>query len=133
MKTSHEDQLKRSLERYGEALSAGDLSGISGCWEIPALVLSDGGTIPVSSRDEIEGFFAQAIEFYRAQGLVMTRPQLEGTVRLSETLTSVDVRWVAFDQSGREASSERSHYILRLGDDGQQRIQVALTITLQSG
>jgi hypothetical protein len=35
----------------------------------------------------------------------------------------------SFDEAGAERSSERSHYILRLGDDGQRRIQVALTMT----
>lgn len=123
------DPLERSLERYGEALSTRDLSGISSCWEIPALVLSDVGAIPVSNRGEIESFFAQAIEAYRSQGLVATRPQIEGTARLSETLASVDVLWFAFDQSGAETSTERSHYILRRGEDGQWRIQVALTTT----
>jgi hypothetical protein len=48
---------------------------------------------------------------------------------LSETLAAVDVRWPAFDASGQEKSSERSHYILRLGTDGQAYIRVALTRT----
>jgi hypothetical protein len=55
-------------------------------------VISDDGTVPVTDRGQLEGFFAQAIEAYNA-------------------------------------TSERSHYILRLGDDGQHRIQAALTMT----
>jgi hypothetical protein len=47
-------------------------------------------------------------------------------------LTAVDVRWPAFDEAGEEKVSERSHYILRLGDDGNHRIQVALTMTAES-
>jgi hypothetical protein len=39
------------------------------------------------------------------------------------------VRWPAFDAAGTERASERSHYILRLGYDGQPRIRVALTRT----
>jgi hypothetical protein len=58
-----------------------------------------------------------------------TSPELERVEILSETLVSVDVRWPAFDSSGKEKSSERSHYILQLGGDGGPQIRVALTRT----
>jgi hypothetical protein len=125
----NEDQIKRFLERYGQALSAGDLAGIAGCWAVPSLVLSDQGAIPVVDSAEVERFFAQAVEAYHSQGLVATRPELERTERLTEQLTAVDVRWLSFDEAGEEQSSERSHYILWLAEDGQPRIRVALTRT----
>jgi hypothetical protein len=126
----NEDKIRRLLERLGTALSTGDLAGISNCWEVPALVLSDEGAIAVAATGEIEAFFAQAAEWYRSQGLVSTRPELERVEMLSEKLASVDVRWLAFDSSGQEKSSERSHYMLQLGKDGQAHIRVALTRTL---
>lgn len=129
--TMDEDQIRQFLERYGQAMSAGDLPGISNCWEVPALVLSDEGAIPVAEAGEIERFFTQAVDWYRSQGLTATRPQLERAERLSERLTSVDVRWSAIDALGAEKSSERSRYILRLGEDGQHRIRVALTKSLR--
>jgi hypothetical protein len=36
-----EEHLRRFLVRYAEALSAGDLKAISGCYAVPSLVLSD--------------------------------------------------------------------------------------------
>jgi hypothetical protein len=125
----NESQIKQFLERYGTAVSAGDLSGIANSWEVPALVLSDEGAVPVSDRSEIEGFFAQAMEAYRSQGLISTRPEIEHIEPLSEKLASVDVRWPAFGPAGQEKSSERSHYLLQLGQDGQLCIRVALTRT----
>lgn len=123
------EQIERSLERIGEAISARDPAAVADCWEVPALVISDEGTIPVTDRAQIEGFFAQAIEAYNAQGLVATRPELQQAVALTGRLTAVDVRWPSFDEAGVERSTERSHYILRLGDDGRHRVQVALTVT----
>jgi hypothetical protein len=55
-------------------------------------VISDDGTVPVTDRGQLEGFFAQAIEAYNAQGLVATTPELEQAVALTERLTTVDVR-----------------------------------------
>jgi hypothetical protein len=125
----NEEQIRRCLDRIGQALSAGDLRGIADCWEVPALVLSDEGAITITEASEIESFFTRAVEWYRSQGLMATRPELERVEPLSEKLTAVDVRWPTFDAAGTEKASERSHYILRLGEDGQQRIQVALTRT----
>jgi hypothetical protein len=88
-------------------------------WAIPALVLSDEGALPVSDVAEVEAFFAQAAEFYRSQGLVATKPELERVVELTDRLMAVDVRWPTFDETGAEKASERSHYILRRGEYGQ--------------
>jgi hypothetical protein len=125
--TMNEDQIKRFLERYGQAISAANLMEIASCWEVPALVLSDQGAIGVSDAAEIERFFAQTQESYRSQGLVATKPKLERAENLGEKLASVDVWWSTLDAAGVERASERSHYILRLGDDGAPRIRVALT------
>jgi hypothetical protein len=89
-----------------------DLSAVAGCWDLPALVLSDEGAISISDVDEIKQFLAHAAEGYRAQGLVATRPQLERVEQLTDRLTAVDVRWPTFNAAGAEQSSERSHYML---------------------
>jgi hypothetical protein len=123
-----EDQIQELLERLGKALSTGEVSTIPHCWEVPALVLHDEGAVAVSSAGEIEGFFTKATEWYHSRGLVATRPEVERIEALSERLAAVDVRWPAFDKAGVERASERSHYILQLGKDGQPRIRVAMTL-----
>jgi hypothetical protein len=127
VKAVNQDQINTSLQRYGQALSAGDLAGIASCWEVPALVLADDGAVAVSDTSQLRSFFAQVIGWYRSRGLLATRPELERAVALTERLTLVEVRWPSFDQAGIQQSSERSHYILRLGNDGQHRIQAAVT------
>jgi len=125
-----DNKILRFLEAYGAAISAGDITVVSNSWTVPALVLSDQGALAVSDASEIQAFFAQGIEYYRTQGLISTKPELERVEMLSETLVSVDVRWPAYDSFGIEKSSERSHYILQLGGDGQPQIRVALTRTV---
>ena len=116
------------MERYGRALSEGDLVAITDSWEPPALVLADEATMPVDEAGEVQAFFSQAVEWYRAQGLMATRPTLGRVQRLGERLTAVDVAWSAVDADGVEKARERSHYILRRGADNRYRIKVALTV-----
>lgn len=125
-----EEKIVSMLERYGTAVSSGDVPGIVNCWEVPALVLSDEGALAVSEARAIEEFFSQAMGWYQSQGMISTRPELKRADRLSDRLASVDVRWPAFDSSGNEVFSEVSHYILSLGKDEQIRVRVALTRTM---
>ena len=121
-----DEHLRRFLVRYGEALSAGDLKAISGCYAVPSLVLSDTGSVPIASREEIEAAFDGAAERYRAQGLVAVRPTLVASEALSERLVSVDVRWDYLDEQGRSAQQNGYRYVLRLEDESSPKIQVVI-------
>jgi hypothetical protein len=76
--------------------------------------------------DEVEAFFARAIDWYRARGEVSTRPEIEEIEDLDARISSVDVRWPGYDATGAERSSERSRYLIRLDDRGRPRIRVAI-------
>jgi hypothetical protein len=117
------------LERYGRAITSGDLDAAAACWAVPALVLADEGAVLVESREEVGAFFARALAAYRSEGLVETRPEIDRVEPLSDRLVSVDVRWPAFDAAGAERASERSRYVVRLDADGGPQIQVAVTLT----
>jgi hypothetical protein len=121
-----DEHLRRFLVGYGEALSAGDLKAISGCYTVPSLVLSDEGSVPIASREEIEAAFDGAAERYRAQGLVAVRPTLLASEALSERLVSVDVRWDYLDEQGRSAQQNGYRYVLRLEDEASPKIQVVI-------
>lgn len=118
------------LEGYGQALSTGNLPGIVNCWEVPALVLSDQGARAVIETAEIEQFFAGAVEWYHAQGVVATKPSLVEIKKLSERLVFVDTRWSVIDATGEERPGEHSNYILSISDDGQPRIRVAIALAV---
>jgi hypothetical protein len=109
-----DEHLRRFLVRYGEALSAGDLKAISGCYTLPCLVLSDEGSVPIAAREEIEAAFEGAAERYRAQGLVDLRPTVVTSEALSERLVWVEVRWDYLDEQGRSVQQNGYRYVLRL-------------------
>jgi ketosteroid isomerase-like protein len=123
-----DERLRRFFARYGEALAAGDLKAVSGCYAVPALVLSDAGSVPVAAREEIEAAFDGAAERYRAQGLVDLRPTLVASEVLGERLVSADVRWDYLDEQGRSAQQNGYRYVLRLEHETEPRIQVVIEI-----
>jgi hypothetical protein len=120
-------QVLELVERIGAALSAGDAKTLAGLWDLPALLLADQGARPVTAREEVEAFFERAIADYRSRGIFGTRGELNGFEPLSERLAWADITWPNLDEEGTAAGGERSFYLVRLGEDGQARIQVAMS------
>lgn len=119
--------LEAFIESYGKALSSGEVEVIADSWELPSLVLSDKGTTVVNTKEDVMAFFEKAGASYKAQGRTSTIGEIIGRENLTKNLVAVDVRWPSFDDQGRAKAVEMSHYVLRVGEDGKPRIQVALT------
>src|SRR5262245_33477253 len=124
-----EGEIKKFLEALGNALTAGDLDAVSKCWDIPAILLSDQGSVVINSPSQIRRSFSHAVQWYRSQGIVSTKPEIQKLEQLTEGLCAVDVRWPAFDAAGVEKSSERSRYIIKVTSSDQPCICVALSRT----
>ncbi len=119
--------LERFIDAYGNAISSVDLKIVADSWEIPALVLSDQGTIAVNSKEEVMDYFEKAAVSYRSQGRTSTIGEIISKEYLTKDILAIDVRWPSFDDQGKAMAVEMSHYLLRIGDDDKPRIQVALT------
>ncbi|MGH3090337.1 MAG: VOC family protein [Rubrobacteraceae bacterium] len=120
------ESLRNFFVRYGEALAGGDLPGISRCYEVPALVMSDEGSIPVASREEIEAAFDGAAERHRSRGLVAARPEIISSEEITARISSVDVGWDYLDEQGNSAEQDGYRYIVRLDHGDEPMIQTVI-------
>jgi ketosteroid isomerase-like protein len=130
MDTTRHAEISAFLDRYAAALAAGDLPGIAACYAVPAMVVGDAATIPVTEPAQVEAAFAGAADAYRAQGLVGIRPELRGVDPLTATLTLVDVGWSYLDEGGAARRHSSYRYLLRRADGGLG-IQVVVDTTPQ--
>ena len=109
------DDVESFFRRYGDALAAGDLAGISSCYAYPSYVAGDDRSVMITDPGQVEAFFAGAAENYRAAGLTRAVAALEQLTALSPALVDVDVRWSYTDDEGVEQAGERFRYLLRVG------------------
>src|SRR5215211_487618 len=128
MDTTPPPEITAFLDRYAGALAAGDLPGIAACYAVPALVVGDAATIPVTEAAQVEAAFADA---YRAQGLVGIRPELRAVDPLTANLTLVDVGWAYLDEAGVARRHSSYRYLLRRSDSDRLGIQVVVDTTPQ--
>ena len=127
MDTTPHAEVEAFLDRYGEALAAGDLAGIAACYTLPALVAGDGAAIPIAEPGQVEAAFAGAADAYKAQELVGIRAELRGVDRLTPNLLLADVRWAYLDQGGEAQRHSSYRYLLRRSAaDGRLGIQVVV-------
>ena len=131
MDTTPPPDVPAFLDRYAEALGAGDLPAIAACYALPALVVGDGATIPVAEPAQVEAAFAGAADAYRARGLVGIRPELRAVDPLTTTLTLVDVRWAYLDEAGAARQHTSYRYLLRRSGADRLGIQMVVDTTPQ--
>jgi hypothetical protein len=124
-----DDRIGELFDRYGRALSRGDLQGIASCWDVPALMLADDEVVALEDTSQVEAFFADVLQWYESNGLMATTSEVLEAVALSAQLALIYVRWPAFDDSGLEIFSETSYYILRERDGRHWKIQIGITET----
>jgi hypothetical protein len=124
-----EKQITDFFVRYGTALGSGDLPAIAACYATPALVVSDGRSLPVDNSDDVEAAFKGSAETYEARGLVGARPNIGGMETITDVLTMVEVSWDYLDQEGGVQPGESYRYLVRLGD----KPGICVVITVPSG
>jgi ketosteroid isomerase-like protein len=114
------------FDRFAHALTSGDTPTVASMWETPAFVLGDQDAQVVTAREEIEQFFSGAKEYYNAQGIADTRPEIFKLEWVTDRIVIVEVRWPYLDAQGKEAGEESSTYTLRRDDSGELKLRVVV-------
>ncbi len=113
------------LDKYSEAITAGDTRTLTKLWGVPAFVVGAMEARVVHSEDEVEQFFAGAKDRYNARGIVGTRAEITHLDWISDDLVIATVRWPYLDRDDRVLGEETSSYTLLRGEDGSFKVRVA--------
>jgi hypothetical protein len=119
-------EIQDLLDRFAEALTAGDGIAAGRAWAVPAFVMDDAMVRPVSTISEVEQFFSGAKQQYNTRGITDTRAELIDLRWPTAGIALAEVRWPYLDENGNERGEEVSTYLLRRNDAGELRIQGAI-------
>jgi len=106
------------FDRYGVALTTGDVPAIAGCYALPGLVVADTYSFSFTSPVAVALSFVGAAPDYQERQLVAAHAAIEDVQPVSALLTLVAVEWEFLDSQGRAVRGERYRYLLRNTDDG---------------
>ncbi|MGW0217772.1 hypothetical protein ACWDXH_25605 [Micromonospora chokoriensis] len=112
------DTLADFFDRYGVALTSGDLPAIAGCYALPGLVVADTYSFSFTSPAAVALSFVGAAPDYQDRELIAAHARIEDVQQVSALLTLVAVEWEFLDSQGQAVPGERYHYLLRISDEG---------------
>jgi hypothetical protein len=118
--------LTEFFDRYGSALTSGDVVAVASCYALPGMVVADSYSFTFTSPAAVALSFLGAAPAYRDQQIVAAHAQLRDVQRLSDALALVLVEWEYLDSSGNGVPGESYRYLLRTDADGP-RITTVIT------
>jgi hypothetical protein len=121
------DHLTDFFDRYGSALTRGDVSAVAGCYALPGMVVSDSYRFTFVSPAAVALSFLGAAPAYHDQHIVAAHAQLTDVQRLTDALAMVAVEWEYLDSAGNAVPGESFRYVLRSGADGPRITTVIAT------
>lgn len=112
------DTLTDFFDRYGVALTAGDVPALAGCYALPGMVVADTYSFSFSSLAAVALSFVGAAPDYQERELIAAHALIEDVQPVAALLTMVAVQWEFLDSQGRAVPGERYRYLLRTTEDG---------------
>ena len=123
----NEETLRAFFTAYGAALARGDTAAIAASYTLPALVLSDAGSIPLGNSEQIAAAAQVAFLEYQSRGVTAIEPRLSHHDPISATMASIDVTWLYRDANGRTMFVEAYRYLMRVDECHGPLIQVVMS------
>ena len=121
------EHLTDFFDRYGSALTRGDVSGVANCYALPGMVVADSYSFTFATPAAVALSFLGAAPAYREQQIVAAHAQLRDVQRLSDALAMVAVEWEYLDSAGNAVPGESFRYLIRSDADGPRITTVIST------
>jgi hypothetical protein len=120
------ESLTDFFDRYGSALTRGDVAGVANCYALPGMVVADSYSFTFQSPAAVALSFLGAAPAYREQQIVAAHAQLRDVQWLSDALAMVAVEWEYLDSRGNAIPGESFRYLLR-SDSAGPRITTVIS------
>ena len=124
--TDH-DHLTDFFDRYGSALTRGDVAAVANCYALPGMVVANTYSFTFTSPAAVALSFLGAAPAYREQQIVAAHAQILDVQRLSAALAMVAVEWEYLDSAGNAVPGESYRYLIRADDVGPRITTVIST------
>ena len=120
------EHLTDFFDRYGSALTTGDVSAIAACYALPGIVVADSYSFTFTTPAAVALSFLGAAPAYREHQIVAAHAHVHDVLRLSEALSLVAVEWEYLDSRGNAVPGQRYRYLIR-ADHDRPRITTVIT------
>jgi hypothetical protein len=121
------EHLTDFFDRYGSALTRGDVSAVANCYALPGMVVANTYSFTFASPAAVALSFLGAAPAYREQQIVAAHAQILDVQRLSDAIAMVAVEWEYLDSTGNAVPGESYRYLVRADAEGPRITTVIST------
>lgn len=121
------DHLTDFFDRYGSALTRGDVAAVANCYALPGMVVANTYSFTFASPAAVALSFLGAAPAYQEQQIVAAHAQILDVQRLSDALAMVSVEWEYLDSAGNAVPGESYRYLIRADAAGPRITTVIAT------
>jgi hypothetical protein len=121
------EHLTDFFDRYGSALTRGDVSAVANCYALPGMVMANTYSFTFASPAAVALSFLGAAPAYREQQIVAAHAQILDVQRLSDAIAMVAVEWEYLDSTGNAVPGESYRYLVRADAEGPRITTVIST------
>ncbi|KXI28662.1 hypothetical protein [Paraglaciecola hydrolytica] len=93
---------------------------------LPSIIIGDHNKTVLNSQKALQAIFSRFIRRLHAKGIVNFVPEVNQTMRLSDSLLFTNIRWQLFDKEGQLQVNGSSSYTMQLMPD--QQLKIIITV-----
>lgn len=116
------------FEDYAAALERQDSKYMANCYTLPCTFIADDSSLVYTTEAKLEGLINQSKRFYSVHGITGAVPDILSKRVITARIVRVSMRWNYIDKKGRTVYDCDYYYILKLDDDDNWKIEVAIPV-----
>jgi len=117
---------KNFLDLYAKALNTFDPKIIASFCSLPTIIMHDNGRKIITSKDYLEQVTRRIFTTFNQAGIKKFVPQLQQTLRLSDTLWFSKMRWRFYNENEQLCFGCATSYTLQKMPDNQLKVIVMI-------
>jgi hypothetical protein len=112
------ERLAEFFDAYAAALGEFDADATARLWGLPGMIMTDEFAGALESRADMAAGLASSYPVYRRLGLASAMPELLAVGALTDTISTVRVRWSYLDANDEVIVTTDFEYLVRDDADG---------------
>lgn len=116
------------FEAYAQAVERQDSKYMANCYALPCTFIADDASQIYTTEVKLEGLVNQGKRFYAVHGITHAIPDIKSKRSITNRLVRVTLNWKYTDKNGRTVYDCDYYYILKLDEQGQWKIEVAISV-----
>ncbi len=116
------------FDQYAQAVENHDSKYLANCHALPCSFIADDSSLVYTTATKLEGLINNSKRFYSVHNITQAVPDIRSKREITERIVEVSMKWTYLSQKEKPVYDCDYRYILKLNDEDEWKIEVAISI-----